>query len=95
MGYVQMVHNLQQDGNMTKKESEILAQHSVLIKTLNDNIKYLISTMEAHDQISQTFRQKTVKNETNVRWNTWGIRGLYGTTLLGVIVWVVSIFLTN
>jgi hypothetical protein len=56
------------------------------------SIDNLVDVMSAHDKESQVYRQKTVKNESNIKWLTRGTLSLFG--IFGsIIVWVVATIL--
>ena len=70
----------------------VLQEHS---KNTTEAVARLVKVMEEHDKVSHMFREKTIVNCADINWLRWGIRILYGSGVVGILVWVISVTLVK
>ena len=72
---------------------QTIKEHIAVLKEQNitqtKSIDSLSKIMHDHDALSQTFRQRTLTNATDIGWLRWGVRGLYGSGLVSIVVWLI------
>ena len=67
------------------------------IAIVQTELKNLTAAWRNHDTVSDSFRKKTVDNaieiklvKSSISWLTWGIRGIYGSGIITIIVWFIT-----
>ena len=75
-----------------KEQIAVLTEQNTAQTKSIDN---LTKVMHEHDVLSQTFRQRTLTNATDIGWLRWGVRGLYGSGLVSIVVWLIVKYITQ
>ena len=84
----------QKDNALTSIEKNIIILQEQS-KNTTEAIAGLVKVMEEHDKVSQIFREKTITNCNDINWLRWGIRILYGSGVVGILVWLISVKLSQ
>lgn len=73
---------------MPKKET-IKHNWDFMLGEISERTKLTQKTLEQHVKDNKEVLPIITKNTTNINWLRWGVRGLYGSGLISMVVWLV------
>ena len=78
-----------QDSSITKIEKNIIVLQEQTKET-HKNITHLTSLMEEHAKSSEGFRDLVSKHCADINWLQWGVRILFGSGVLSLVIWLLT-----
>ena len=78
-----------QDSSIVKIEKNIIVLQEQARET-NKNITHLTKLMEDHAKSSEPFRELVARHCAEINWLQWGVRILFGSGVVSIIVWLIT-----
>ena len=78
-----------QDISINKIEKNIIVLQEQAKETDN-KISHLTLLMEEHSKSSEGFRDLVSKHCADINWLRWGVRILFGSGVVSIIVWLIT-----
>ena len=66
-----------------------------ILGEISERTKLTQSTLEQHVKDNKDILPTITKNTTDISWVRWGVRGLYGSGLVSIVVWLIVKYITQ